>query len=102
MQGFVEGLTVEMRPCGITVRSVARGPVGTVYAARSGMQMLRAETPQTVAQVALAALPRDAARCGRVACETAGLVVLESTHHGCGQPALRTPAIKLSTIGSMI
>lgn len=58
VQGFAEALMVEMRPHGITVLSVAPGPVGTGFAARSGMQMRQAETPETVARVALTALPR--------------------------------------------
>lgn len=57
VQGFAEGLTVELRPQGISVLSVAPGPVGTGFAARAGMQMGQAETPETVARVALAALP---------------------------------------------
>lgn len=57
VQGFAEALTVELRPRGISVICVAPGPVGTGFAARSGMQMGQAETPQTVARVALAALP---------------------------------------------
>jgi uncharacterized protein len=57
VQGFAEGLAVELRPMGISVLSVAPGPVGTGFAARAGMQMGNAETPQTVARAALAALP---------------------------------------------
>lgn len=57
VQGFAEGLAVELRPRGISVLSVAPGPVGTGFAARAGMQMGKAETPETVARVALAALP---------------------------------------------
>lgn len=58
IQGFAEALRVELRPTGISVLSVAPGPVGTGFAARAGMQMGSAEKPQTVARVALAALPR--------------------------------------------
>jgi short-subunit dehydrogenase len=57
VQGFAEALAVELRPEGLSVLSVAPGPVGTGFAARAGMQMGRAETPETVARVALAALP---------------------------------------------
>jgi uncharacterized protein len=57
VQGFAEGLAVELRPKGISVLAVAPGPVGTGFAARAGMQMGKAETPETVARVALAALP---------------------------------------------
>jgi len=56
IQSFAEGLAVELRPRGISVLSVAPGPVGTGFAARAGMQMGKAETPETVARVALAAL----------------------------------------------
>ncbi|WP_438702491.1 SDR family NAD(P)-dependent oxidoreductase [Tabrizicola sp.] len=57
VQGFAEGLAVELRPLGISVLSVAPGLVGTGFAARAGMRMGQAETPETVARVALAALP---------------------------------------------
>ncbi len=56
MQSFAEGLAVELRPAGISVLSVAPGPVGTGFAARAGMQMGKAETPETVARASLAAL----------------------------------------------
>lgn len=56
VQSFAEGLAVELRPRGISVLSVAPGPVGTGFAARSGMQMGKAETPDTVARVSLRAL----------------------------------------------
>jgi short-subunit dehydrogenase len=56
VQGFAEALAVELRPAGISVLSVAPGPVGTGFAARAGMQMGRAETPETVARASLAAL----------------------------------------------
>jgi uncharacterized protein len=58
VQSFAEGLAIELRPRGISVLSVAPGPVGTGFAARSGMQMGTAETPETVARVALSALRR--------------------------------------------
>ena len=58
VQGFAEALGVELRPLGISVLSVAPGPVGTGFAARAGMHMGKADTPQTVACAALAALPR--------------------------------------------
>lgn len=57
VQGFAEALAIELRPAGISVLSVAPGPVGTGFAARSGMKMGAAETPETVARAALAALP---------------------------------------------
>lgn len=56
VQSFAEGLAVELRPAGISVLSVAPGPVGTGFAARSGMQMGMTETPETVARASLAAL----------------------------------------------
>ncbi len=56
VQSFAEGLAVELRPRGITVLSVAPGPVGTGFAARAGMQMSKAETPETVARLSLQAL----------------------------------------------
>ncbi len=58
VQSFAEGLAVELRPRGISVLSVAPGPVGTGFAARAGMQMGKTETPETVARVSLAALAR--------------------------------------------
>lgn len=56
VQSFAEGLAVELRPRGISVLSVAPGPVSTGFAARAGMQMGKAEAPQTVARVSLRAL----------------------------------------------
>ena len=58
VQGFAEGLAVELRPLGVSVLCVAPGPVGTGFASRAGMQMGKAETPENVARAALAALPR--------------------------------------------
>lgn len=58
VQGFAEALAVELRPQGISVLSVAPGPVGTGFAARAGMHMSRTDTPEEVARAALAALPR--------------------------------------------
>ncbi len=57
VQSFAEGLASELKPQGIAVLSVAPGPVGTGFAARAGMQMGQAESPETVARVALRALP---------------------------------------------
>jgi hypothetical protein len=56
VQGFAEGIAPELRARGVSVLSVAPGPVGTGFAARAGMQMGQAATPQTVARSALAAL----------------------------------------------
>jgi short-subunit dehydrogenase len=58
VQSFAEGIAAEMRPHGVSVLSVAPGPVGTGFAARSGMQMGQAATPEMVARSALAALGR--------------------------------------------
>jgi short-subunit dehydrogenase len=58
VQSFAEGIAAEMRPLGVQVLSVAPGPVGTGFAARAGMQMGQAATPDTVARSALAALGR--------------------------------------------
>lgn len=58
VQSFAEALRVELAPRGISVLCVAPGPVGTGFAARAGMQMGRAATPETVARVSLGALTR--------------------------------------------
>jgi short-subunit dehydrogenase len=58
VQSFAEGIAAEMRPHGVSVLSVAPGPVGTGFAARAGMQMGQAATPEIVARSALAALGR--------------------------------------------
>ena len=58
VQSFAEGIAAEMRPQGVSVLSVAPGPVGTGFAARAGMQMGQAATPEMVARSALAALGR--------------------------------------------
>jgi len=58
VQSFAEAIAVELRPNGISVLAVAPGPVGTGFAARAGMHVGRAETPETVARVALVALQR--------------------------------------------
>lgn len=59
VQSFAEGIAAEMRPRGVSVLSVAPGPVGTGFAARAGMQMGQAATPEMVARSALAALGRQ-------------------------------------------
>lgn len=58
VQSFAEGIAAELRPHGVNVLSVAPGPVGTGFAARAGMQMGQAATPEMVARSALAALGR--------------------------------------------
>lgn len=54
VQSFAEGIAVEMRQLGGNVLSVAPRPMGTGFAARAGMPMGQAATPETVARSALA------------------------------------------------
>ncbi|WP_296478919.1 SDR family oxidoreductase [Roseinatronobacter sp.] len=56
VQNFAEGLAPELGAQGVSILSVAPAQVGTGFAARAGMQMGKAATPQTVAKGALAAL----------------------------------------------
>jgi len=56
VQSFAEGLAPELGAQGVSVLSVAPAQVGTGFAARAGMQMGKAATPETVAKGALAAL----------------------------------------------
>ncbi|WP_026352509.1 SDR family NAD(P)-dependent oxidoreductase [Yoonia vestfoldensis] len=56
VQSFAEGIAPELGARGVSVLSVAPGPVGTGFAARAGMQMGQAATPETIAGGALAAL----------------------------------------------
>lgn len=56
MQSFAEGLAPELAAQGVSILSVAPAQVGTGFAARAGMQMGKAATPETVAKGALAAL----------------------------------------------
>lgn len=58
IQNFAEGLSVELRRSGISVLSVAPGPVNSGFAARAGMKMGMAQTADVVAKVSLAALGR--------------------------------------------
>lgn len=58
VQSFAEGVAAEMQPHGVSVLSVAPGPVGTGFAARAGMRMGKAATPEMVARSALASLGR--------------------------------------------
>jgi short-subunit dehydrogenase len=58
VQVFAEGLRRELAPAGIAVLSVSPGPVATGFAARAGMVMGAAETPEVVAQASLKALGR--------------------------------------------
>jgi uncharacterized protein len=58
VQSFAEGLAVELRPGGVSVLSVAPGPIATGFAARAGMNMSMSQGPDVVAHSALAALGR--------------------------------------------
>ncbi|MFN4062289.1 MAG: SDR family NAD(P)-dependent oxidoreductase [Paracoccus hibiscisoli] len=59
VQSLAEGLAVELRPHGVSVLSVAPGPVGTGFASRAGMTMGKAARPDRVAAAALGALGRQ-------------------------------------------
>lgn len=59
VQSFAEGLAAEWRPYGISVLSVAPGPIASGFAARSGMRMGKTQTPDVVARAALRALGRQ-------------------------------------------
>lgn len=58
VQSFAEALRHELRPHGIDVISSAPGPIHSGFAARAGMTMGLAQTPQHVAAATLAALGR--------------------------------------------
>ncbi|MEH3141305.1 MAG: SDR family NAD(P)-dependent oxidoreductase [Mycobacterium kyogaense] len=58
VQALAEGLHAELAPRGVDVLSVAPGPVHTGFAARAGMTMSSATSPEVVASAALAALGR--------------------------------------------
>ena len=58
VQSLAEGLAVELRPHGVSVLSVAPGPVGTGFASRAGMTLGKAARPERVAASALRALGR--------------------------------------------
>lgn len=58
VQAFAEGLAAELRPRGVSVLSVAPGPVASGFASRAGMQMSMSQGPDVVARGALAALGR--------------------------------------------
>ena len=58
VQVFAEGLRRELGPAGVDVLAVAPGPVATGFAARAGLTMGTAETPETVARASLKALGR--------------------------------------------
>lgn len=58
VQVLAEGLRLELAPHGIDVLAVAPGPIASGFAARAGMTMGLAQTPDVVARGALAALGR--------------------------------------------
>jgi len=59
VQSLAEGLAAEMRPDGVHVLCVAPGPVASGFAARAGMTMGQAGTPEEVARAITAALGRS-------------------------------------------
>jgi short-subunit dehydrogenase len=58
VQSLAEGLHGELKPHGVDVLSVAPGPVHTGFAARAGMTMSSATTPDVVAAATWSALGR--------------------------------------------
>ncbi len=58
VQSFAEGLAMELRPRGVSVLSVVPGPVASGFAERAGMRLAFSQTPEVVAEGALAALGR--------------------------------------------
>lgn len=56
VQSLAEGLHGELKPNGVDVLCVAPGPVHTGFAARAGMTMKSAATPDVVAEAAWSAL----------------------------------------------
>lgn len=60
VQSLAEALRHELRPSGVDVIASAPGPVATGFAARAGLQMARAATPEVVASATLSALGRHA------------------------------------------
>lgn len=59
VQSLAEGLAIEMAEHGVTVQSVAPGPVHTGFAARAGMTMDQAATPKVVARAIAKRLGRS-------------------------------------------
>jgi short-subunit dehydrogenase len=56
VQALAEGLAVELAPAGVDVVASAPGPVRSGFAARAGMTLGRAESPEVVAEETLGAL----------------------------------------------
>ena len=59
VQTLAEGLAIEMKPHGVTVQAVAPGPVATGFAARAGMTMGQAGTPEVVGRAIVRGLGRS-------------------------------------------
>ena len=59
VQTLAEGLAVEMKPHGVTVQAVAPGPIATGFAARAGMTMGQAGTPEVVGRAIVRGLDRS-------------------------------------------
>jgi short-subunit dehydrogenase len=59
IQALAEGLALELKPRGITVLSVAPGPVNTGFAARARMTMGAAATPDEVAKSIVSKLKKS-------------------------------------------
>jgi short-subunit dehydrogenase len=60
VQSLAEALRHELRPSGVDVVASAPGPVASGFAARAGLRMAHAATPEVVARATLAALGRRA------------------------------------------
>jgi short-subunit dehydrogenase len=59
IQTLAEGLHLELKPLGVDVLSCAPGPVNTGFAARAGMNMGKALTPDVIASQSLNALGKQ-------------------------------------------
>lgn len=59
IQALAEGLGQEIQGAGVDVLAVAPGPVASGFAARARMRLGQTMTPQTIAQVSLAALGKQ-------------------------------------------
>jgi uncharacterized protein len=58
VQSLAEGLSIELRPHGVSVLASAPGPVKSGFGARANMTMGASQTPDEVARVSLKALGR--------------------------------------------
>ena len=56
VQSFAEALAAELRPLGVSVLSIAPGPIATGFGARAGMHMSMSQGPEVVAHSALKVL----------------------------------------------